>query len=205
MSGYPAKFEQFWSEYPRKVAKPAAAKAWEKQAVEGDMYLAQAAVDDVKKRTRLGWWSRDKTKIPHPSTWINARRWEDEGWEHEIGNDEGHTPVSTDYSRPAEPELVVPWYEMMLNRLGRNYILQAGGLPDDADRLADVKARILRDDVPAFLEEMEAEEIDRMNAGLQIGKLFLRHLDHAYGLTIGVAVYKKSLMPDNTRHKDRAA
>ena len=193
MTNYPPKFEAFWKAYPRKVAKPSAAKAWEKQGMEDDMYAGEAAKNDTEKRIRHNWFSRDKTKIPHPATWINARRWEDEGWEDECGNDDNHTPVTTQYKQPPKPEREMPWYEKMLNRLGKNYILLSGGLPE-TDRALNIKKKIMSDDIPGFLHDIKAEQIDIREAGIEIGKLFLNHLDHAYQLKLADRVFKYSLL-----------
>lgn len=64
----PAGFDAFWTAYPRKVAKPTAIRAWMRQRPPLD-----AVLDAVTRTT----WSDDPHFIPHPSTWLNARRWED--------------------------------------------------------------------------------------------------------------------------------
>ena len=67
-------FTEFWAAYPRKVGKGAAERAWEKQ------HPPLAAV-----LTALAWqrydpeWLKDRGQfIPHPATYLAARRWEDE-------------------------------------------------------------------------------------------------------------------------------
>ena len=63
-------FDEFWKEYPRKVAKDNARRAWAKQG------CALEQVLPALRRQRAGW---DNPKyIPHPATWLNGRRWEDE-------------------------------------------------------------------------------------------------------------------------------
>jgi len=67
-------FASFWGQYPKKVAKPAAEKAWKKARPDLDIVLkaiaAQASSDA---------WRKDSGQfIPNPATWINQRRWEDE-------------------------------------------------------------------------------------------------------------------------------
>lgn len=74
---YPAAFEVFWKPYPRKVGKDAALKAW-KAAVKRD--TPEAITEGAVKFAAL--CKRKATpedKIPHPSTWLNAGRWRDEG------------------------------------------------------------------------------------------------------------------------------
>jgi len=181
---YPPKFEEFWKAYPRKVAKPLAFRAWTKNGVEDDMYMAQAAIDDVKKRTRLRWWSKDKSKVPHPSSWINAMRWYDEGWEDEIEKDE-RRPDTGRYVPPSqEPEPEVPWEESLIGRVFRVYVLTAGGLPSTKLALK-IKAELMRDYVPGYRVSIAAEEITPNEVCAELAELFVKRLDAAYGLSLG--------------------
>lgn len=67
-------FEEFWNQYPRKAAKPAAQKAWKKIKPEIVPDLMQALLVQSAM-----WVSRnDKEFIPYPATWLNGKRWEDE-------------------------------------------------------------------------------------------------------------------------------
>lgn len=65
-------FEEFWTIYPRKVAKGAAKKAWDK--IKADDYEAVIA---GAQRFALD-PNRDETFTPHPATWLNSERWTDE-------------------------------------------------------------------------------------------------------------------------------
>jgi hypothetical protein len=68
-------FEQFWKLYPRKVAKRDAQKAFNKLNVK-EQYDAIKAIENHIKH-----WTLRETEsqfIPHPSTWLNQGRWEDE-------------------------------------------------------------------------------------------------------------------------------
>jgi hypothetical protein len=82
-------FVAFWGLYPRKVAKRPAATAWWKLGLD-------AIADKVNAGllAQLPEFSRrEMDKVPHPATWLNARRWEDErpsvavdaGWAHMRG------------------------------------------------------------------------------------------------------------------------
>jgi hypothetical protein len=176
-------FEQFWKAYPRKVAKKPALTAWIKQDVEADLYGAKAAVDDLLKRTRLGWWNKDKTKIPHPASWINAQRWLDEGWADEI---EGHS-TRTERPRPRvqeAPERIVPWEESLLGRLFVTYVVIAHGLPDEARQALKIKAELMRDVVPALRGDVQAETMTPAELAEMVAGLFLARMDHAYKLKI---------------------
>lgn len=68
-------FADFWSLYPRRVAKRAAAKAWEREMRAG------TSADDILTglRRQLAYLnSREVQFIPHPTTWLNQGRWDDE-------------------------------------------------------------------------------------------------------------------------------
>ncbi|HEV2928407.1 MAG TPA: hypothetical protein VGW74_06930 [Propionibacteriaceae bacterium] len=73
---YPADFEAWWVLYPRKVAKPEAFKSW--KAALG--HAGQADLTDGLRRWCAVWKSQRRTvdKVPHASTWLNQRRWEDD-------------------------------------------------------------------------------------------------------------------------------
>ena len=68
-------FDEFWSLYPRKIAKATARKAWAKLSAEQQL-MAAKAID-----THCQYWSAKETElefIPHPATWLHQERWEDE-------------------------------------------------------------------------------------------------------------------------------
>jgi hypothetical protein len=72
--GAPEPCEVFWSAYPRKTSKQEAKKAFKKARVSPDFL-----VSDIEERLRTGHWSdSEKAYIPHPSTYLNQKRWEDE-------------------------------------------------------------------------------------------------------------------------------
>ena len=75
-NGYTEDFKAFWDCYPRKVGKGKAFKAW-RQA------KGRPTVDELVSAVNLHrdteQWKRDGGQfIPHPSTWLNERRWEDD-------------------------------------------------------------------------------------------------------------------------------
>ena len=75
-SEIPEDFSRFYAAYPRKVSKPAALKAW--RALKADAALADRIIADVKRRCDTEWKGQAIQYIPHPSTYLNQRRWEDE-------------------------------------------------------------------------------------------------------------------------------
>ncbi len=75
-SEIPVGFTEFWNVYPRKVVKRNAIKAWDK--IGADEALVDTIVADVKRRLDGEWNGKEIQYIPHPSTYLNQRRWEDE-------------------------------------------------------------------------------------------------------------------------------
>lgn len=70
-------FETFWSAYPRHTNKATARKAWEKLRLTSQEYASLLRAIEAQKQSPQ--WQRDDGQyIPHPSTWLNQRRWEDE-------------------------------------------------------------------------------------------------------------------------------
>ena len=70
-------FGEFWALWPRKVAKPVALRAW--RALNPSQLCRECIKEDVAKRILSPDWTKDGGKfIPHPATYLNQRRWEDE-------------------------------------------------------------------------------------------------------------------------------
>lgn len=66
-----AEFEQFWNCYPKKVGRGAAEKAWLKA-------IAVTTAEEITRVVQAYPWGEDKQFIPHPATWLNQRRWQDQ-------------------------------------------------------------------------------------------------------------------------------
>lgn len=76
-SGVDVRFETFWSAYPRKVGKDAARKAFGKR--KPDEALLRVMLEAVAVQAQSPTWTKDGGQfIPHPSTWLNEGRWQDE-------------------------------------------------------------------------------------------------------------------------------
>lgn len=73
---YTREFLEFWAAYPRKIGKGAAWKAWKQRKdrpKNGDML---ASVEAHKQSEQ---WTKECGRyIPHPATFLNQSRWEDE-------------------------------------------------------------------------------------------------------------------------------
>ena len=74
---YTSSFLTFWNSYPKKVGKGAAFNSWKRiKKNDGLLENILSAIETQKKSDQ---WKRDNGQyIPHPATWLNQRRWEDE-------------------------------------------------------------------------------------------------------------------------------
>lgn len=75
-------FDDFWELYPRKEAKGQARKTWEKlvKAKILTPTVQKFIVDHLAIRIQddSAWVEGERRFIPHPSTWLNDERWDDE-------------------------------------------------------------------------------------------------------------------------------
>lgn len=69
-----ADFEEFWKHYPRNEGKQKAREAFRK--VDVDVQVLIAAVEQQKLSDQ--WTKNNGQFIPHASTWLNGKRWEDQ-------------------------------------------------------------------------------------------------------------------------------
>ena len=70
---YTAEFDEFWAAYPRKVDKKKSAQLFSRLLKKEPAILA-AILKDLDGR----WQNVEPQFIPHPSTYLNGRRWEDQ-------------------------------------------------------------------------------------------------------------------------------
>lgn len=86
-------FEVFWKAYPRKVSKGHALRAWAKNG-RPELPVVLAAVEAQKRSEQ---WQKEGGKfIPHPATWLNGRRWEDEAGAAVVGEAGDSPPACAD-------------------------------------------------------------------------------------------------------------
>lgn len=77
MSALEERFERFWKAYPNKTGKGAARKIWQRMRPGED--LLQKMLDALAAQKLSAKWQTEGGRfIPHPSTWLNQERWEDE-------------------------------------------------------------------------------------------------------------------------------
>ena len=69
-------FDVFWEAYPRKIGKPAALLKFRTKNCTPILTTLLKAIDAHKKSQQ---WVKDGGEyIPHPATWLNQERWDDE-------------------------------------------------------------------------------------------------------------------------------
>ena len=68
-------FESFWKVYPRKVGKEKCRNWFKSHKPKEDLVQKMIEAVEVQKKSKQ--WS-DPQYIPHPYTWLNQGRWEDE-------------------------------------------------------------------------------------------------------------------------------
>jgi hypothetical protein len=69
-------FVEFWKAYPRKTNKDFAEKVFAKLKV--DEALLTKMITAIYVQNKSVWKDKEQQYIPHPSTWLNGKRWEDE-------------------------------------------------------------------------------------------------------------------------------
>ena len=73
----PYGFDQFWNDYPKKISKKKALQSWTR--LKPDQELVKVILNAVRNQSRSEQWLKDKGQyIPHPATWLNQERWNDE-------------------------------------------------------------------------------------------------------------------------------
>lgn len=75
---FPPGFDEFWAAYPRHVAKQDAVKAFAKLRADDALLRRILTALETAKQSR-DWLKDGGAFVPYPATWLNGRRWEDEG------------------------------------------------------------------------------------------------------------------------------
>jgi hypothetical protein len=122
-------FDEWYRNYPRKVAKGAARKAWEKTEKIRPPLEKMLKVLELQKKTEQ-WRSEGGKYIPHPATYLNQERWDDE-LEVDLGED-----VVEHQGK------IVNWWETATGI--ENKGLQLGLRPSEFDSWPNFKAEVMR-------------------------------------------------------------
>ncbi len=71
------RFEQVWKEYPKKVAKQYARKAWNR--IKPDEELFEKMLKALREQKKSEQWQKENGRfIPNPATWLDGGYWENE-------------------------------------------------------------------------------------------------------------------------------
>ena len=119
-------FESFWKVYPRKIGKEKCRNWFKSHKPKED--LVKQMIEAVEQQKKSKQWS-DPQYIPHPYTWLNQGRWEDE-----------LTPTkdSTFQSAPKNP---IQWEEAKANTIDDDINLIRNN-PDKAHQLLEAMDKI---------------------------------------------------------------
>lgn len=90
-------FVEFWKNYPNKVKKSSAISAWKAGNLEK---IADKILADVKLRCNTEWKGQEMRYVPHPTTYLHQRRWEDETAPTTRGVTTSPTSAPTVYTDP---------------------------------------------------------------------------------------------------------
>lgn len=102
---YITMFNEFWEAYPRKVNKQKALSTFMKLKPTEELFAKiMWALQNQKQSSQ---WQKDNGQfIPHPSTWLNGSRWEDEVVEQTIENKIDEAFANNPFARIALKEKV---------------------------------------------------------------------------------------------------
>lgn len=76
MKEYSCAFLDFWNAYPKRLDKSGCFKIWARNELDSLLPTILGALEHQKKSAQ---WCKDEGQfIPHPSTWLNQKRWEQE-------------------------------------------------------------------------------------------------------------------------------
>jgi hypothetical protein len=90
-------FTEFWKNYPNKVKKQDALRTWKAGNLEK---IADKILADVKLRCNTEWKGQEMRYVPHPTTYLHQRRWEDETAPTTRGGTTSPTSTATVYTDP---------------------------------------------------------------------------------------------------------
>jgi len=75
--GVSERFTRFWNSYPRKIGKGSAERLFNR--IKPDEALLNRMIQAIEAWQRSDDWTRESGRfVPHPTTWLNRRGWEDE-------------------------------------------------------------------------------------------------------------------------------
>lgn len=108
-------FGDFWLLYPKRVAKRDAERAWMRLSADDQVAALTALVD-----WRRLWMARNEMQyVPHPATWLNGGRWEDELPEQWAGRPASMSPAKLPAEQFVKSEMPAHVREALAKLRGR--------------------------------------------------------------------------------------
>lgn len=84
-------FDDFWIIYPRKTNKAKAAEKWKRMKVEEDLFLK------IRNHLSVAYLNTEPQYIPHATTYLNGKRWNDEIITTQIANQPTNSTQTQDF------------------------------------------------------------------------------------------------------------
>ena len=103
-----AEFEEFWQQYPRRVGKRAAEKAWSSA-----IKTAPPAVIIAGAIAYANDPNREDTFTAHPSTWLNAGRWDDDPIPERTSGKKSGTRIYLEVAQELRKQAAPEWAGML--------------------------------------------------------------------------------------------
>lgn len=131
-------FDVFWKSYPRKVGKQECLKIWLNPKKKKGRPSVEEIVEILEiQKISLDWTKDDGQFIPHPSTWLNQGRWDDELRIPREGGDE-FKPTTYAQAQDAERRVTARW---LLKEMKRDKQKGSGqGTGEDVARISHEQA-----------------------------------------------------------------
>jgi hypothetical protein len=124
----PVAFEQFWKVYPRKIGKQAALRIWQRNKLDGRLDAILKALDWQTKSEQ--WLTEAGRYIPHPATWLNQGRWDDEPPKPVSRSYVGKPPGKREIYDRAVRDIVIELHKRSATLKGRDWNDYIAGLRD---------------------------------------------------------------------------
>lgn len=132
-------FDAFWAIWPKREAKKDAVRAWAKLRPDQQAAAIKALPAHVQRWRSEG---RARNHIPHPATWLNGERWEDE-----LGEIFPQQPRA----QPPRAAVVDRWWESHAGMARKGQEVGVGlARPGESDSQYCARIRQAMDDIARF-------------------------------------------------------
>lgn len=118
------RFERWWAEYPNKKGKGAAERTWAKlRPTEADLQMLLRKLEEQKHSEK--WQEDGGAYIPHGSTYLNQKRWEDQ-------------PVEISNPKRTATQIVDDWMETNREKTEQFHADSGDGF---VEKLAEIRSK----------------------------------------------------------------